>query len=149
METKHDSEGHLLGVEKVMDLRTTTGVKSVCFSADNTKAVVATKDDELMLWNIDVRYRVGEDPKAINCYTETDADFNTFSIIGLTDDNHYLIAACLCNIRIYKMPNFEAVDSIFGAHESPITSLSISSTNGYVVTGAPDHRPRLWKLPKE
>ena len=39
---------------------------AVGFSWDSTKIVTASKDGFLIVWNIDVRYKLSEDPKLIH-----------------------------------------------------------------------------------
>ena len=40
-------------------------VMSVAFSPDNKRAVTASKDGTMRVWNIDVRYHLSEDPKTL------------------------------------------------------------------------------------
>lgn len=42
-----------------------SGVTSVAFSADGTRVVSASTDGFLIVWNIDVRYSLNEDPKIL------------------------------------------------------------------------------------
>jgi WD40 repeat protein len=57
--------GEFLGLNKVMDLKGHhAGVTGVAFSRDNKLATVC-KDRTIRVWNIEVRYKLGEDAKLL------------------------------------------------------------------------------------
>lgn len=65
-EVKFSREGAYLGVEMVMGLKGhSSQVKCVGFSSDSRRAVTASLDGTLGVWNIDVRYHLREDAKRI------------------------------------------------------------------------------------
>ncbi len=55
-----------VGAPKVMELKGhKSQVMCVSLSADGKRAVTASKDGTLRVWNIDVRYAQQEDPKTL------------------------------------------------------------------------------------
>lgn len=54
------------GASKAMELKGhKSQVMAVAFSPDNKRAITVSKDNTMRIWNIDVRYHLSEDPKAV------------------------------------------------------------------------------------
>eukprot|EP00922_Rhytidocystis_sp_ex-Travisia-forbesii_P028855 GHVS01042291.1.p1 GENE.GHVS01042291.1~~GHVS01042291.1.p1 ORF type:complete len:411 (-),score=91.10 GHVS01042291.1:330-1562(-) len=83
-------------LDKAMDLKTSKGVKVVGISADNKLAYTVDKGGVHTLWNIDVRYHAGEDPKELLTYEETDPRFANYTSLVFAPDNSRVIAVAWC-----------------------------------------------------
>eukprot|EP00798_Chlamydomonas_sp_ICE-L_P005050 gene5050-34839_t len=65
-EMRFARDGGFTGAGKAMDLKGhKSQVMCTAFSPDNRKAITASKDGTLRVWNIDVRYSFSEDPKTL------------------------------------------------------------------------------------
>ncbi|XP_055388539.1 uncharacterized protein LOC129617191 [Condylostylus longicornis] len=104
MEIASNSQSHeFKKLVKAMDLATPCGVNAIAFSCDNKKALLACKEGTLILWNIDVRYEVNEDPKQLlTVKEELTPDFKGYSQLNFSADDSIVIGIANRTIRLLK-----------------------------------------------
>jgi WD40 repeat protein len=131
---------------KAMDLSGhKSSVYAVCFSPDSHKVVTASKDCTWRMWDIDVRYNVGEDPKCLfSIKTQAALDHIVFS-----PDQSTIAAATNARLLFYDGSKGQLLHTINSAHGGKrLTRLVWSADSKYLATVAEQDRVvRLWRNP--
>lgn len=155
--------------DKAMDVPTSCGTTAVAFSPDDTRVVVATKDGTLHLYNVNVRYQAGEDPKLLRSVpcnptqhqndptshhppntnptpAKTRPSFDQLMFAGA--DGRYVIGASGRTIVVMESNTLQVVSTIADAHATPISVLVTSpSADWFATTSAGNRTPTIWRLP--
>ncbi|PSC75857.1 Transducin beta 2 [Micractinium conductrix] len=150
-EVTFDRLGAFTGVKSAMSLK---GHKSkvfcLDFSPDLTKAVTASGDGLLKVWNINVRYHMDEDPKVLLSTGLSLLPGKCYSRLAWGPD--YIAAVCGTTLHFLDPRTGEVVERVEDAHDAAITSLEWSSSKlrgpqgvgSVLATGGLDGRVRLW-----
>lgn len=137
---ENDREFRQLG--RALDLKSDCGVNALAFSYDNRRAVVACKDGTLILWDIDVRYTMSEDPKRLHVRKQE----HHYTHLAFVPTGKHVLAVCGKSIDVLDATTLELMDTIVEAHgPAPVRSLHVGSS--FALTSAADHKPRVWHLP--
>eukprot|EP00238_Polyblepharides_amylifera_P000242 CAMPEP_0196574060 /NCGR_PEP_ID=MMETSP1081-20130531/3842_1 /TAXON_ID=36882 /ORGANISM="Pyramimonas amylifera, Strain CCMP720" /LENGTH=395 /DNA_ID=CAMNT_0041891959 /DNA_START=113 /DNA_END=1300 /DNA_ORIENTATION=+ len=129
-------------------------VTSVAFSADSTKMVTASKDGFLILWNINVRYQLSEDPKIL-LRTPCVMTGGHYSKIALSPSGLLAAVVAPANTTLhFLLPhNGEVVEEVLLAHSSEITCFvwapipAFEGNHEVLATAGGDRKLKLWKSP--
>ncbi|XP_053992884.1 uncharacterized protein LOC128883980 [Hylaeus volcanicus] len=132
--------------EKVMDILTPCGTTALAFSPTNTRLIVASKQNDLYLYNIDVRYLLGEDPHLlVKKHITMDAHFTHFDQLFYTSNEEAIIGICLAHILFLRSDSLSIIKFVPHAHSSVITRvLPLPSSNSVITVAINDHSPSLW-----
>lgn len=153
-EAEFDRAGSCTGVKKVMDLKGhKKKVTAVEFSPDGRQAVTASEDGTLRIWNINVRYKQQEDPKA----TATEglpAGKAVVSRLAWGRGGH-IAAACGADVYILAGGSGKVVEVVEGAHAGAVADMAwcpvkVEGPQGamtLLATAGADARVRLWRGP--
>lgn len=153
-EVEYDRTGSFVAVKKAMDLMGhRKKVTAVGFSPDATKAVTASEDGTLRIWNISVRYKLQEDPKTL-ATAGLPAGKATVSQLAWGRSGH-IAAVCDADVHLLDGRTGEIVETIRNAHGGTITDVSwgpksLEGPQGRVyvlATAGDDGRVRLWRAP--
>lgn len=134
---------------KAMDLAGhTSSVYSVSFSSDSKRLATASKDGTWKMWDIDVRYTVGEDPKCLFSVPTK----HPLEQIALAPDQRLLAATCRGNLYFYDATRGKLVQTMEDAHGPGrrIASLVWSPDSCLLATvAAQDKAVRIWSRPTD
>jgi len=116
-----------------------------CFSPDSKMVATSSKDGTIKLWNIDVRYKVKEDPVCIA--TIKDDIVPQFEKLCFSPDGKTLLAIHSNNIYIYSVASRAKIAQLEGIHEGWITSVVFSPDSEWFATACntSDRFVILWK----
>ncbi|KAK3281961.1 hypothetical protein CYMTET_10280 [Cymbomonas tetramitiformis] len=134
-----------VSVAHVMNLKGHKGaVNWLCFDAEGTRAITASKDKTLMVWNLNVRYHLNEDPRVLK---KLEVE-QPYEMIAVSPDN--VLAAVFGTTLIFQcLDSGEVLEKVENAHASAVTALvwAPSQAGGFLAT-ASGASVRLWKSPK-
>eukprot|EP00741_Cyanophora_paradoxa_P015360 tig00000194_g14828.t1 len=152
---------HLVGLGKgayqsskkhVMSLRGHKGgIYAVCFSADGRRAVTCSKDKTWRLWNIAVRYEVGEDPRLLLASPLVEAARRC----ALSADGSLVALGTGTGLQVFAIAEqgtaaeARLVASVPRAHDGEIVSMDFSPPAlqpPLLATAGLDKRVRLWRF---
>ncbi|CRG94318.1 conserved Plasmodium protein, unknown function [Plasmodium gallinaceum] len=136
-------------IEKVMDLKTNSGTKCICFSNDEEKAFIIDKHGILTAYNLNIRYKLQEDSKILYKKDLKEYNFEDFSRMSMSGDSKYLILISGCNLLILKQENLEMVNKIMDSHQCEIYNVRPIPNSSLFLTWANDGYIKLWNISKE
>lgn len=146
-EALYDRSGFVTGIKKVMDLKGhKKKITSVEFSWDSTRAVSASEDGTLRIWNIDVRYALQEDPKPL-VIVGLPSGKQPVTKLAWSIGGHHIAAVSGSTIFFLDAKNGEVVDAVQGAHKNDIVDIAWRS-QGMLATAGKDGKVRLWRAPQ-
>ncbi|KAF5843867.1 WD40-repeat-containing domain protein [Dunaliella salina] len=148
--------GAFRGPFKAMELKGhKSQVMCAAISADNKRAVTASKDGTLRVWRIDVRYELDEDPKCTIVIAMPLPPGKVYQHVEFGPDG-VIAASHEGMVHLISADRGDLLESI-DAHEKPITSLSwcprkvktpgASAPHAVLATSSLDHKVRLWRWP--
>mmetsp|Transcript_22675 Transcript_22675/g.62967 ORF Transcript_22675/g.62967 Transcript_22675/m.62967 type:complete len:476 (-) Transcript_22675:80-1507(-) len=157
-EVRHSREGAFTGVEMVLGLKGhTSQVKCVGFSSDSKRAVTASLDGTLGIWDIDVRYHLNEDAKRIVKANLPFPKGQCYDLLAVAPDSSGgCIAACHGSTLHFLCPKSgQLLDTVTDAHGGGIVQMvwtrePISTEKGaqaVLLTAGKDNNVRLWGCP--
>lgn len=157
-EVKYARDGSALGVEMAMGLKGhSSQVKSVGFSSDSRRAVTASLDGTLGVWNIDVRYHLKEDAKRIIKEPLPLPQGQCYELLAVAPESSGgCIAACHGNtLHFLSLQTGKLLETVEGAHAGGVVQMvwtrrAIDTEKGLqavLVTAGGDHTVRLWGCP--
>jgi len=128
-------------------------VYGVAFSASAPRMATCCKDGTVALWNIDVRYQSGEDPKLVSRWETQQPGGQAYQHVAVSPDAQFVAASCQSSIDVFDSAG-QLVDRIEDAHVGEVAELAFSGTLK-VTAGQPhkhllasrgnDKRVRLWR----
>lgn len=105
----------------------------VAFAASTPRMATVSKDGTVALWNIDVRYYSGEDPKLVCRWNSSLPGSQPYSHVALSPDAQ--IVACAFGPTVHLFSSSGAlVDEITDAHTGGITGAADGVVAGARVT---------------
>ncbi|MEW5317650.1 MAG: hypothetical protein WDW38_008932 [Sanguina aurantia] len=123
-EMKYGKEGGCSGAAKAMELKGhKSQVNAVALSNDNKRAVTASKDGTLRVWNICVRYGMSEDAKTLVLVPLSLPPGKVYSHMAIAPGSKILAASFEGRIHLINMATGVLIESI-DAHDGPITALA-------------------------
>lgn len=146
-----DRAGAFSKTAKVMDLKGhSRQVSAVAFSPDGRRAVTASQDHSLRVWNLDVRYQQQEDPKCLVNVQQSVPNGRSYE--HLAYGAHGVIAASFeRSVHMIDSASGAVVSIIEDAHTA-VTYLQwspvprrIDGDEAYVLATGGDRRVRLWR----
>lgn len=150
-ELQYEKNGDFKTTSKVMDLKGhSRQVAAVAFRPDGKRAVTASNDHSLRIWNLDVRYRQLEDAK---CLVDMQQEVPVGqSYTKLAFGSHGVIAAALeRTLHMIDSASGAVLQIIEDAHNhiaymqwSP-QPRRIGDELAYILASAGDRRLRLWR----
>lgn len=135
---------------------------AICFSPDNTRAVLATEDCKLQLWQLPAQIQELEPVKllceaALEMPTSIPNALIDAPIDGVATPASWRLAASPSGSRvavavgldlhILELQSLKLLTRIEGAHVLPITQVHFSPDSRLVVTCPCTGQPRFWKVP--
>jgi len=132
------------GVEQAMSLRSEKGLTALGVSLCGTRAVTAQKDGKLVVWNLDVRYQVNEDPKVL---VEKEFPGTSWSSVAITADLRGVIGCAAGGLQYLDLATLATIDEVEGAHRATVFTAVPHPSQSVVLTAARDATPRLWRFP--
>uniref|UniRef100_A0A1I8IZX3 WD_REPEATS_REGION domain-containing protein n=1 Tax=Macrostomum lignano TaxID=282301 RepID=A0A1I8IZX3_9PLAT len=121
-------------------------VDGLAFSADSTRMATASKDTTWKLWNIDVRYKLGEDPKLL-----VTGRFRRDGLcrIALSPDARCVAIATGASVTVYSCLDASQLAQFSGLHQGAGVSRALFHPRAqFLVTcGSDRHMPVLLNVP--
>ncbi|PAA86145.1 hypothetical protein BOX15_Mlig013570g2 [Macrostomum lignano] len=121
-------------------------VDGLAFSADSTRMATASKDTTWKLWNIDVRYKLGEDPKLL-----VTGRFRRDGLcrIALSPDARCVAIATGVSVTVYSCLDASQLAQFSGLHQGAGVSRALFHPRAqFLVTcGSDRHMPVLLNVP--
>jgi len=116
-----------------------------CFSPDSKLVATSSKDGTIKIWNIEVRYKVKEDPVCIATIKED--SIVHFEKLCFSPDGKTLLAVHANNIYFYEIPSTKKITQLEGVHEGWITSIVFSPDSQWFATAcnSSDRFVAIWK----
>ncbi|CRG98735.1 conserved Plasmodium protein, unknown function [Plasmodium relictum] len=136
-------------IEKVIDLKTNSGTKCLCFSNDEEKAFIIDKYGILTAYNLNIRYKLQEESKILYKKDLKEYNFEDFSKMSISGDSKYLILISGSNLLILKQENLEMVNKIMDSHQCEIFDVRPIPNSSLFLTWANDGYVKLWDISKE
>ncbi|EUD66797.1 hypothetical protein C922_02782 [Plasmodium inui San Antonio 1] len=144
-----EKENNFHSIDKVMDLKTSSGTKCVCFSHDEEKAFLIDKNGILAAYNLNVRYKLQEESKILYKKDLKEYHLEDFSRMCLSGDSNDIIATSGCDMLILKQEDLQLVNKIMNAHQGAIFGLLPMPGTSRFVTWANDGTVKLWDTSKK
>ncbi|SBT31688.1 conserved Plasmodium protein, unknown function [Plasmodium ovale wallikeri] len=129
-------ENSFQNIEKVMDLKTNSGTKCLCFSDDEQKAFLIDKHGVLTTYNLNIRYKLQEESKILYKKDLKEYGFEDFSRMHLSGDSNLLIIIWGCNVLILQQENLQLVNKIMDAHKCEINGVRVIPSSSLFLTWA-------------
>jgi len=154
-EILYDRTGSFVAIKKAMDLKGhKRKVTAIDFSPDGSKAVTASEDGTLRIWNINVRYNMQEDPKQLLVVGSPLPASQVISRLAWGRSGH-IVALSSKDIYILDSRSGSVVETIFGAHSGVINDVcwcprKVQGAQGLMhvfATAGADGKVRLWRAP--
>ncbi|CAG9482563.1 conserved Plasmodium protein, unknown function [Plasmodium vivax] len=142
-------ENNFHSIDKVMDLKTSSGTKCVCFSDDEQRAFLIDKNGILAAYNLNVRYKLQEESKILYKRDLKEYHFEDFSRMCLSGDSNHIIAISGCHVLILKQEDLQLVNKIMDAHQGEIFGVLPMPGTSRFVTWANDGAVKLWDTSKK
>lgn len=101
-------------------------ITSIAFSPDGKKAVTASEDGTLRIWNIDVRYSLQEGAKLLVVAGLPSPDKTISHLSWSRGGEGIIAAACGSDLYMIDPGSGQAVATVMGAHAAPITDMTWS-----------------------
>lgn len=144
------------GTPKVMDLKGhKSQVMSAAFAPDGSKAVTASKDGTMRIWNLAVRYQLQEDPKVLLNLPLPLPSGQCFDRMAWGPDG--TIAAAVGGFIHFIDSRSGKVLEVLHAHDGRITSMQWSPVllrvpgadepAAVLASSSSDRRVRIWRSP--
>jgi len=148
--------GAFRGAFKAMELKGhKSQVMCAAISADNKRAVTASKDGTLRVWNINVRYELEEDPKSTLVIAMPLPPGKVYQHVEFGPDG-VIAASHEGMVHFISADRGDLLESI-DAHDSLITCLSwcprkvktpgAPAPHAVLATSSLDNKVRLWRWP--
>lgn len=153
-EVTFDRQGTCTGVSKVMDLMGhKKKITALEFSPEGSKAVTASEDGMLRVWNLAVRYHLREDPQ---CLVSVGIPSGKASVTRLAwGRGGYIAAVSGPNVYFLNAHDGKVVDTVLNAHSGEIMDMAWAparyegpqGAHTVLATAGSDMRVRLWRGP--
>ncbi|CAA9986737.1 conserved Plasmodium protein, unknown function [Plasmodium knowlesi strain H] len=144
-----EKENYFHSIDKVMDLKTSSGTKCVCFSDNEEKAFLIDKNGILATYNLNVRYKLQEESKILYKKDLKEYHLGDFSRMCLSGDSNHIITTSGCNVLILKQDDLQLVNKIMDAHQDEIFGVLPMPGTSRFVTWANDGTVKLWDTSKK
>lgn len=145
-EVTKSKDGVATGLKKVMDLKGhTSAARWVDFGKGSTRAVTASKDGTIKVWDIDVRYAVNEDP---HCLTTITKDDGFFDMALLSPDLSTIAAVAERDIFFFDAASGEELGRIPGEHPGVVRRLAWAPDSKMIAAGDHSGKCYLWLKPQ-
>ncbi|CAK4636070.1 hypothetical protein AeMF1_014147 [Aphanomyces euteiches] len=149
-EIKRTKDGKFDKFTKVMALQGhKSGVLDVAFDGSDTTPlnhiVTSSKDGTVRLWDINVRYKLEEDPKCIRTFTSD----QVYSAVDITANGKVIALAHGTAVTFLKTENMQVVAEIPNAQEDAITRVEFDALGEeLLVQGSGSRIVKVYHTPK-
>eukprot|EP00043_Microstomoeca_roanoka_P005741 m.57639 g.57639 ORF g.57639 m.57639 type:complete len:243 (+) comp13100_c0_seq2:975-1703(+) len=143
--TVHSDHGHFVQAERAMSLAGhTTGTVHFCFNKTTTMVASVAKNGTWACFNINVRWKEGEDCRLLSSGTFAEPSQHARVAIGST--NHTLAVASGQTLQLFAIRSSACLYTIREAHLSGyITNVLFDLNDDYVLTSGMDRRVNIWR----
>ncbi|KAI4840422.1 WD repeat-containing protein [Plasmodium brasilianum] len=135
-------------IEKVIDLKTKSGTKCLCFSNNEEKAFLIDKNGILAVYNLNIRYKLQEESKILYQKDLKEDNFEDFSRICMSGEANHLIVISGLHLIILRQENLQIVNKIINAHACEIFGVLPIPDSSLFLTWANDGYIKLWNISK-
>ncbi|XP_068634615.1 uncharacterized protein [Aristolochia californica] len=160
-EILYSKDGSVKELTKVMQLKGhKSAVTWLCFTPNSEQIITTSKDGSMRIWNINVRYHLDEDPKALKVFPIPlrDAKGSTllYDHISISPDGKILAATHGSTLQWLCVETGNVLNTADKAHEGDITGITWSpqpiplggGLATILATAGTDKKVKLWEAPK-